>query len=106
MEKVILIEQHKISLIDSSTNSIKWKIDVSNYIKGSYRLDNYIFLYTYDWKGSNYTSLIDIDKGTFYWKEEKLDIITNCVAINNKLFFVNSSSKIIAKNLLMLSSVI
>ena len=99
MEKVILIEQHKISLIDSSTNSIKWKIDVSNYIKGSYRLDNYIFLYTYDWKGSNYTSLIDIDKGTFYWKEEKLDIITNCVAINNKLFFVNSSSKIIAKEI-------
>ena len=99
MDKVILIEKHKISLIDSKTNGIKWKIDVPNYIKGTYRLDNYIFLYTYDWKGSNYTSLIDIDKGSFYWKDEKLDIITNCLAINNKLFFVNSSSNIIAKEI-------
>ena len=44
MDKVILIEKHKISLIDSKTNGIKWKINVSDNITGTYRLDKYIFI--------------------------------------------------------------
>ncbi len=98
MDKVILIEKHKISLIDSKTNSIKWKINVPDNITGTYRLDKYIFLYTYDWMGY-YTSVIDIDTGNFCWKDEKLKIVTNCVAIDNKLFFVNKSSKVVAKEI-------
>ena len=89
MDKVILIEKHKISLIDSKTNGIKWKINVSDNITGTYRLDKYIFLYTHNWMGTHYTSVIDIDSGNFYWKDEKLNIVTNCVAIDNKLFFIN-----------------
>ena len=49
--------------------------------------------------GTHYTSVIDIDSGNFYWKDEKLNIVTNCVAIDNKLFFVNKSSKIVAKEI-------
>ena len=99
MDKVILIEKHKISLIDSKTNGIKWKINVSDNITGTYRLDKYIFLYTHNWVGTHYTSVIDIDSGNFYWKDEKLNIVTNCVAIDNKLFFVNKSSKVVVKEI-------
>ena len=51
MDKVILIEKHKISLIDSKTNGIKWKINVPDNITGTYRLDKYIsFTLTIGWE--------------------------------------------------------
>ena len=72
MDKVILIEKHKISLIDSKTNGIKWKINVSDNITETYRLDKYIFLYTHNWMGTHYTSVIDIDSGNFLLERRKV----------------------------------
>ena len=95
MNNIILIEQHKITLLDSKTSGIKWEIDESKNISGTYRLDKYIFLYTYDWTGTVFTSLINLKDGSFYWKEKKLNVYSNCIAIDNKIFFVNSACEVV-----------
>ena len=96
MNNVIIIKKNSISLLDSSSNSIKWTIEESNTILGTYRLDNYIFLYTFNGWTTNYTSLIDLNTGKFYWRDKSLSIVSNCIAIDNKIYFVNKKFKIIS----------
>ena len=96
MNSVIIIKKKSISLLDSKTNSIKWTIEESNTILGTYRLDGYVFLYTFNGWTTNYTSLIDLKTGKFHWRDKNLDIVSNCIAIDNKLFFVNKKFKIIS----------
>ena len=83
MNSVIIIKKKSISLLDSKTNSIKWTIEESNTILGTYRLDGYVFLYTFNGWTTNYTSLIDLKTGKFHWRDKNLDIVSNCIAIED-----------------------
>ena len=66
MHRVIVLEKNKISLIDSKDNTTKWSIKDNNKMVSTYRLDNYIFLYTFNGWTKMYTSLINIETGEFY----------------------------------------
>ena len=42
-----------------------------------------------------YTSLINIDTGEFYWRDKELNAASNCIAKDNKLFYVDKSFNIV-----------
>ena len=95
MHRVIVLEKNKISLIDSKDNTTKWSIEDKNKMVSTYRLDNYIFLYTFNGWTKMYTSLINIDTGEFYWRDKELNAASNCIAKDNKLFYVDKSFNIV-----------
>ena len=85
MNKIVIIsKKKKISLFDSKEKKTIWKKEIDRKILATYRVGNYLFLYTYSNWGYTYSSLIHLESGEYFWINKLLNSSSNVLLYKKK----------------------
>ncbi len=97
MNKLVVISNKKnVSFFDTKEKKTIWKKDMEKKVLNTYRVGDYVFIYTYTNWGYTYTSLVDINGGNFLWKDKYLESVSNTLLYKNHLYFIDKSFNIIS----------
>ena len=97
MNKLVIISNKKsVSFFDTKEKRTIWTKEMGKKILNTYRVGDYVFIYTYTNWGYTYTSLVDINGGNFLWKDKYLESVSNTLLYKNHLYFIDKSFNIIS----------
>jgi len=97
MNKLVIISNKKsVSFFDTKEKRTIWTKEMEKKILNTYRVGDYVFIYTYTNWGYTYTSLVDINGGNFLWKDKYLESVSNTLLYKNHLYFIDKSFNIIS----------
>ena len=101
MNKIIitLLDKKEISLFDSKEKKTIWKKELKRKILGTYKVGEYLFIYTYSSWGYSYTSLLNFESGDYFWMDKLLSNASNVLLYKNHIYFINKSFEIITLEL-------
>ena len=101
MNKIIitLLDKKEISLFDSKEKKTIWKKELNRKILGTYKVGEYLFIYTYSSWGYSYTSLLNFESGDYFWMDKLLSNASNVLLYKNHIYFINKSFEIITLEL-------
>ena len=97
MNKLVVISNKKnVSFFDTKEKRTIWTKEMEKKVLNTYRVGDYVFIYTYTNWGYTYTSLVDINDGNFLWKDKYLESVSNTLLYKNHLYFIDKSFNIIS----------
>ena len=97
MNKLVVISNKKnVSFFDTKEKRTIWTKEMEKKVLNTYRVGDYVFIYTYTNWGYTYTSLVDINGGNFLWKDKYLESVSNTLLYKNHLYFIDKSFNIIS----------
>ena len=97
MNKLVVISNKKnVSFFDTKEKKTIWTKEMEKKVLNTYRVGDYVFIYTYTNWGYTYTSLVDINGGNFLWKDKYLVSVSNTLLYKNHLYFIDKSFNIIS----------
>ena len=97
MNKLVVISNKKnVSFFDTKEKKTIWTLEMEKKVLNTYRVGDYVFIYSYTNWGYTYTSLVDINDGNFLWKDKYLESVSNTLLYKNHLYFIDKSFNIIS----------